>query len=114
MPGLDGKERGSGGVHSRLTYRRRLRRHAAGRMQWPIRDLFSSVCHDGYSQMVGVCRTRLEERGAISLTGSSLVLRHLDPEPPSNLPISEANRSIDGITIGENAEHLGAQFVRRP
>jgi len=41
-------------------------------------------------------------------------LRHLDPEPPSNLPISEANRSIDGITIGENAEHLGAQFVRRP
>ena len=48
------------------------------------------------------------------MTGSSLVLRHLDPEPPSNLPISEANRSIDGITIGENAEHLGAQFVRRP
>ena len=43
-----------------------------------------------------------------------LLLRHLYPEPPSNLPISEANGSIDWISIGEDSEHLRVQFVRRP
>ena len=42
------------------------------------------------------------------------VLRHLDPEPPSDLPVSEANRSIERIAIGEDAEHTRAQFVSRP